>query len=284
MSPSLRTPKVGIFSELTVVPTNNLNECENEGIVKKVLKDPKNVTENKIRIIVKDKIGKNAKNESKNVCKSAKKERVKVDKVEDKIVKNLVMDKSGGVGEGSKPTLCENEAAKFSEGSKGAKWFNSKLVERVNLTRNPKRKCECGIRKYFKVDVCEALEKCVLDPVSTPKCCIDESSENCTFSSLSLMVSKCLIDSRRKLVPSMISLKNKSHLNPINPFGSLDLALNSKYGDLETERPPPLKIRPKRWKISRKWPLLPKLLSPQTPKNSKHRKVILLALKMETLG
>ena len=101
---------------------------------------------------------------------------------------------------------------------KGAKWFNSKLVERVDLTRNSKRKCEesIGIRKFFKIDVCEALEKCELDTIPTPKCCLDESCENCTIDSLSLMVSRCLIDARRKLVPSMISRKNKSHLTPHN--------------------------------------------------------------------
>ena len=123
----------------------------------------------------------------------------------------------------------------------GAKWFNSTLVERVNLTSNSKRKCEesVGIRKFLKVDVCEALERCELDPIPTPKCCIDESCENCTVESLSLMVSRCLIDSRRKLVPSMISRKNRSHLTPHNPFGNVNSTLDPKYGNLETKRPPP---------------------------------------------
>ena len=80
------------------------------------------------------------------------------------------------------------------------------------LDMSAKRKCEFSSNnakklKAVEVELCELLEEVRVD--EPKKCCLYAECEMCVVESLCNMVSNCIIDARRKCVPSMISHRSK---------------------------------------------------------------------------
>ena len=80
------------------------------------------------------------------------------------------------------------------------------------LDMSAKRKCEFSSNnakklKAVEVELCELLEEVRVD--EPKKCCLYAECETCMVESLCNMVSNCIIDARRKCVPSMISNRSK---------------------------------------------------------------------------
>ena len=105
-------------------------------------------------------------------------------------------------------------------------------IVKMKSESNGKRKCEVPsendvAKKLMKSNLCEALENCHISTTPPLECCLDGMCQNCEFMTLCSMVSNCLIDSRKKLVPSMINYRKNpknSKSNAKNPFSGPNLA------------------------------------------------------------